>query len=149
MSAAQQATLFTTFSQADSSIARRYGGTGLGLALCKRLAELMQGCIRVISTPRKGSTFMVTLPLQPDADADATLPHQDKTAARPDPAQGAAQRVLVVDDHPANRKLLQLQLETLGCTASAFEDCAAAIASFSSQNYDLILTDLNLSLIHI
>ncbi len=144
MSAAQQAALFTTFSQADSSIARRYGGTGLGLALCKRLAELMQGDIQVISTPRKGSTFMVTLPLQPAADADAALPHQDKTVARLDPAQGAAQRVLVVDDHPANRKLLQLQLETLGCTASAFEDCVAAIASFSSQNYDLILTDLNM-----
>lgn len=143
MSAAQQASLFTTFSQADSSIARRYGGTGLGLALCKRLAKLMQGDIGVSSTPGKGSTFMVTLPLSLP-DADTTLPHQHKSSVTMGATQGGALHVLVVDDHPANRKLLQLQLETLGCSASAFEDCGAAIATFDSQNYDLILTDLNM-----
>lgn len=140
ISAAQQATLFTTYSQADSSIARRYGGTGLGLALCRRLAELMHGSIQVKSAPGNGSTFIVTLPLQ-DAGTTAT---QELPTTSAKTQQRAAMHVLVVDDHPANRKLLQLQLEALGCTANTFEDCGAAIATFSSQHYDLILTDLNM-----
>lgn len=140
MSAAQQTALFTTFSQADSTIARRYGGTGLGLALCRRLAELMHGAILVKSSPGNGSTFIVTLPLAGAAGAPAL-------AASPDAAglvQTAALHVLVVDDHPANRKLLQLQLEALGCSAETFEDCGTAIATFNDQPYDLILTDLNM-----
>lgn len=141
MTMEQQQSLFNTFGQADSSIARRYGGTGLGLALCKRLAELMGGHITVRSEPGKGSTFMVTLPLLLAGGAE------QPTAALPTevPASAAATlHVLVVDDHPANRKLLQMQLETLGCSADTFEDCGAAIAAFTQQHYDLILTDLNM-----
>ncbi len=139
MTAEQCESLFSTFSQADSTIARRYGGTGLGLALCKRLAELMGGSIEVRSEPGKGSTFLVNLPLQPTKGAmPADVPMA--VVVRP----GAALHVLVVDDHPANRKLLQMQLETLGCSADTFEDCGAAIAAFTHQHYDLILTDLNM-----
>lgn len=141
ISAAQQATLFGTFSQADSTIAHRYGGTGLGLALCRHLAELMQGNIQVKSAPGNGSTFIVTLPLQ-----DAEVAEQPESAMEASTAaqQRAPMHVLVVDDHPANRKLLQLQLEALGYTANTFEDCAAAIATFANHSYDLILTDLNM-----
>lgn len=141
MTAAQQESLFNTFAQADPSIARRYGGTGLGLALCRRLAELMHGSIEVKSKPGNGSTFIVTLPLP---DADTTLPSESLSAATVPALPRAPLHALVVDDHPANRKLLQLQLEALGCSASTFEDCASAIATLSSQHYDLILTDLNM-----
>lgn len=141
MSTAQQASLFTTFSQADSTIARRYGGTGLGLALCRRLAELMHGSIEVKSTPGNGSTFIVTLPL---VAAAPVAVHENSPPTSVTLPPHTALHVLVVDDHPANRKLLQLQLEALGCSAITFEDSAAAIATFNSQNYDLILTDLNM-----
>lgn len=141
MTAAQQASLFTTFSQGDASIARRYGGTGLGLALCKRLAELMQGSIRVKSAPGNGSTFIVTLPLPA---AGAAMAHERALPSTATTQKHIPMHVLVVDDHPANRKLLQLQLEALGCSATTFEDCDAAMATFSSQSYDVILTDLNM-----
>ncbi|KRG67746.1 hypothetical protein ABB27_09010 [Stenotrophomonas terrae] len=141
MTVEQRQSLFTTFTQADSSIARRYGGTGLGLALCKRLAELMGGTIAVRSEPGKGSTFLVTLPLHAASRAEPVMPAPPSEISA---STVAALHVLVVDDHPANRKLLQMQLETLGCSADTFEDCGAAIAAFTSRHYDLILTDLNM-----
>src|SRR5437879_1609550 len=70
MTAEQQAKLFQEFTQADSLTARRYGGTGLGLALSRKLARMMGGDVTVTSEPGKGSVFMVRLP----ADAHRTVP---------------------------------------------------------------------------
>ena len=140
MSAVQQQALFQTFSQADASIPRRYGGTGLGLALCKRLTELMNGGIRVISAPGQGSTFLVTLPL-PIAQAAAL--------AGPDGAGGgptgpAPVDILVVDDQLANRELLRLQLQALGCSSDQAADGAGALILFAQRRHDLVMTDLSM-----
>ncbi|HIC7210250.1 ATP-binding protein [Burkholderia stabilis] len=141
MTDAQRSALFQPFTQADTSITRRFGGTGLGLALTKRLATMMNGAIDVKSEPDNGSTFVVTLPLRA-ATGDERAHHE---AAGNDAALPAlAARVLVVDDHPVNRKLQQSQLVALGYDADAAEDGASALRRCADVRYDLVLTDLNM-----
>jgi CheY-like chemotaxis protein/HPt (histidine-containing phosphotransfer) domain-containing protein len=106
-----QSRLFSMFSQVDASTARRYGGTGLGLAISKRLATLMGGDVGLHSEPGKGSRFWVTLPL------DILGPQ----AAEPPDLRG--RRVLVVDDNPVNRDVIERQLGSFGITVLA---CAEA-----------------------
>ncbi len=143
MTPAQQAVLFRPFTQADSSIARRYGGTGLGLALCGRLATLMHGSIAVTSKPQEGSTFLVTLPLPP-APAEAPDAAVPASTAPLEPEQPLAARILVIDDNPANRELMKIQLETLGYQADLAADGSAALARFMEQAYGLVITDVNM-----
>ncbi|WP_246637402.1 hybrid sensor histidine kinase/response regulator [Burkholderia catarinensis] len=145
MTDAQRAALFRPFTQADTSITRRYGGTGLGLALTKQLTQMMHGTVDVKSEPGNGSTFVVTLPLRAATGAeiaqhDATDANADADAALPT----LAARVLVVDDHPVNRKLQQNQLVTLGYDADSAEDGAAALRRCADTRYDLVMTDLNM-----
>ncbi|WP_407971743.1 response regulator [Burkholderia pyrrocinia] len=141
MTDAQRTALFQPFTQADTSISRRFGGTGLGLALTKRLATMMKGTVDVKSTPGDGSTFVVTLPLRA-ASADEAA--QDDTR-EPDAALPAlAARVLVVDDHPVNRKLQQSQLVALGYDADTADDGASALRRCADARYDLVITDLNM-----
>ncbi|MBY4726106.1 MULTISPECIES: sensor histidine kinase [Burkholderia] len=139
----QRATLFRPFTQADTSITRRYGGTGLGLALTKQLTQMMHGAIDVKSEAGHGSTFVVTLPLKPatgEQIAAQDAQHAHDAAALP----SVAARVLVVDDHPVNRKLLQGQLVTLGYAADAAEEGASALRRCTDTRYDLVMTDLNM-----
>ncbi|OXI19027.1 hybrid sensor histidine kinase/response regulator [Burkholderia sp. AU15512] len=139
----QQASLFRPFTQADTSITRRYGGTGLGLALTKQLTQMMHGAIDVKSEAGHGSTFVVTLPLKP-ATGEQIAAAQE--AARADDAAlpAVTARVLVVDDHPVNRTLLQGQLVTLGYAADAAEEGASALRRCTDTRYDLVMTDLNM-----
>lgn len=141
MTDAQRTALFRPFTQADTSISRRFGGTGLGLALTKRLATMMHGTIDVTSTPGDGSTFVVTLPLRVATAAEAA----PDDAHEPDAALPAlAARVLVVDDHPVNRTLQQSQLVALGYEADVADGGAAALRRCADTRYDLVLTDLNM-----
>ncbi|VWC72029.1 hybrid two-component system kinase-response regulator protein [Burkholderia lata] len=138
----QRATLFRPFTQADTSITRRYGGTGLGLALTKQLTQMMHGAIDVKSEAGHGSTFVVTLPMK--AATGEQIAAQE--AARADDAAlpAVTARVLVVDDHPVNRTLLQGQLVTLGYAADAAEEGASALRRCADTRYDLVMTDLNM-----
>ncbi|KVK85182.1 hybrid sensor histidine kinase/response regulator [Burkholderia cepacia] len=142
MTDAQRAALFRPFTQADTSITRRYGGTGLGLALTKQLAQMMHGTVDVKSAPGKGSTFVVTLPLP--AATDAQVAEHDAAQADDAALPAVTARVLVVDDHPVNRTLLQGQLVTLGYAADAAEEGAAALRRCTDTRYDLVMTDLNM-----
>lgn len=105
LTAEQRSRLFMPFIQADASMTRRFGGTGLGLSICRRLIELMGGSIGVDSTPGSGSCFWFEL----------SLPVAPIPRAPGGSVSLADRSVLVVDDHPVNRRILDGQLTSVGC----------------------------------
>jgi signal transduction histidine kinase/CheY-like chemotaxis protein len=133
-----QAKLFQKFTQADGSITRRFGGTGLGLALSRQLVELMGGSIGVDSEPDRGSIFWFELCL-PLAEA---IPQAPAIASR----GFGGLRALVVDDYETSRRLFRLQLEAVGMVVedagNAFlaDDCLKR-ATESGRSFDIALVD--------
>lgn len=139
-------TIFDLYAQANVSIHRRFGGTGLGLHLCQRLVRLMGGSMTVKSTSGVGSVFAVRLPLLAEPNA---FPAQ--SSEKPVGASNCAEqmdtapiRVLVAEDHPASRELLRDQLELLGYEADIVENGSEALRAFGEKSYDVVLTDLGM-----
>ncbi|MCP5284553.1 MAG: response regulator [Burkholderiaceae bacterium] len=132
------ARLFQRFSQGESGIARRFGGTGLGLEISRRLARAMGGDITVHSRAGEGSEFTVHLPLQP-----CPAPAAERGQA-PRTAPGQALGVLVVDDQAVNRLLLRKLLERMGHKVREAADGQAAIDAVGAQRPDLVFMDLHM-----
>jgi signal transduction histidine kinase/DNA-binding response OmpR family regulator len=131
--------LFNRFSQADTSISRRYGGTGLGLAISQRIVNLMGGGIGVESVVGKGSTFSFTLEL-PISDASSVASMRglmDVEASTP-------LNILVVDDLEMNRNLVRLLLERAGHTVTLADNGASAVRKTHEAHFDLILMDVQM-----
>lgn len=143
---ASLAKLFEPFSQADSSDSRRFGGSGLGLALCRRLAETMGGGIDVASELGKGSVFRAWFEIQ-DAEIPLLRSHAEKLAM---PALARCEgRILVVDDGPDNRKLIAHHLTKAGARVETAENGlvgvqAVARAIGQGQPFDLIVLDMQM-----
>jgi len=134
MSTETQTRLFQAFSQADSSTTRRYGGTGLGLAVSCQLAELMGGQITVESTLGKGSCFTLLLLLPP-----TTLPLAESSTQQPViQLQG---RILMVEDHPVNQKVLAHQLREIGLQYAVAASGTQALDMLATDDFDLVLMD--------
>jgi PAS domain S-box-containing protein len=132
----RQDRLFKAFSQVDASITRNYGGTGLGLAISQRLVTLMGGEIGVTSEPGKGSDFHFTLRV---AEADVTDQLRTRASVAPQEIETAlrGRRVLVVDDLPANLRLLDKILSQYGAGMVAAPSGAEALAALDRQRFDL------------
>jgi two-component system capsular synthesis sensor histidine kinase RcsC len=143
VSGEQLAHLFEPFVQADSMIARRYGGTGLGLALCRHIVELMGGTIDASSVPNDGSQFVVTLPFKAQATGVAKK-NASAGAGTSDRDAPGRLRIIVVDDQPANRELIRMQLDTLGHQADTADSGSVALRLINERHYDLVMTDLNM-----
>jgi signal transduction histidine kinase/DNA-binding NarL/FixJ family response regulator len=158
MDAETIARLCEPFVQGDTRTSRRYGGTGLGLAICRRLAELMAGRLSIESRVREGTTVSLLLPLAKAAPAATkaglshTDTHSDITGALPsrapavEAAAAAGELILVIDDHPTNRRLLVRQLAWLGYAAEAVADGAQGLARFLERRaagtpHALVITD--------
>ena len=134
--------LFREFEQADTSITRGYGGTGLGLALTRKFVELMKGKVGAESTKGKGSRFWFTAMLQPASPSAVQVTLQNQ-AAVPLP-QWRQARLLVADDVGLNRKVLQDMLDEVGLPHDMVENGALAVQMAQAQKYDLILMDMQM-----
>ncbi len=136
MTVEQIENLFQAFSQADSSITRRFGGTGLGLSISRRLAQLMGGTISVESEYGAGSKFKCTIKLQ---QAD----HNEQSWAVIPYDYLRSLRVMVIDDNAVTRQILLQIVQSLGWYAVAVEDCAHALQTLADSGgrglFDLLL----------
>lgn len=137
---AAQARLFKPFSQADNSMSRRYGGTGLGLVISMRLAQAMGGAIQVQSAVNQGSTFRLLLPCKLPEIAPAPRAEEGPRFVTP----SLRGRVLVVEDDSVNRQVIDLFLKKMGVTATFAPDGEEAIATATSREFDLVLMDCQL-----
>ena len=138
--------VFETFTQADSSIGRRYGGTGLGLPICKQLAGLMGGSIAVSSEVGVGSIFTLTLPMEPCA---APVRPEDTAGEEFSDDAMRAIRVLVAEDNAINQHLTLAMLNKAGCDAELVEDGEQAFARVlelrgTTDAFDAVLMDMQM-----
>ena len=133
--------IFDPFTQADASLSRRYGGTGLGTTISKQLVELMKGRIWAESELGKGSQFHVLLPLTPTnlAITEAGMPGAVGQA----PTLPSL-RIIYADDVPQNLELVQMMLEPLGHKLTLVESGEEAVAHAAEERFDLILLDVRM-----
>ncbi|MEZ4601247.1 MAG: ATP-binding protein [Syntrophotaleaceae bacterium] len=132
--------MFQSFTQADSSFARRYGGSGLGLAISKGLVELMGGEISFRSRKTKGTIFTFTLPMQTTEESSTTPESSEKDQKSRSPKA----RILLADDDAMIREMLQLLLEQKGWQVDIAETGKAALEKWQSGLFELIFMDLQM-----
>ncbi len=136
-------TLFESFSQVDTSTTRKYGGTGLGLSISKKLSEMMNGEVGVVSTFGEGSTFWTIVELAignaPEVDDDSQILQQalhsiDKTTTR----------ILLAEDNRVNQKVAIRTLEKLGYSADIAENGKIAVEMLKNSDYQIVLMDVQM-----
>jgi CheY-like chemotaxis protein len=141
-----QKRLFSAFEQADGSMTRKYGGTGLGLVISQRLARLMGGDVGVSSQPGAGSTFWLTVRV-PKAAAGAVPPAPTFTPGAAEArlkTEFAGTRILLAEDEPINREVSLMLLEDLGLTVDIAADGNEAVDLAQRNRYALILMDMQM-----
>lgn len=143
----KQQTVFESFTQADGSATRKFGGTGLGLTITKMLAELLGGSISLSSSVGKGSVFTLLIPAGEDAgnpansadvESDRSVPHTDSEEPN------FSGRVLVAEDVLENQQLVRCLLERMGFEVMIVGDGAQAVEKALEVSFDLILMDIQM-----
>ncbi len=137
-------TIFESFSQADASVTRKYGGTGLGLTIVKQLVELQNGNITVESEEDKGSVFTVSIPYALGSTEDVT--HDALTAQQTDSYRNTFQnlKVLLVEDNDINRLYANSILKNWNCSIEMAENGYVALEKIKNQHFDIILMDVQM-----
>ena len=142
--------LFQPFEQADASISRAHEGAGLGLALCRQVAQAMGGEIRAANRPQGGAVFRVVLPMALGAP-EAAAPRPPRIAPVAPPAQEAPAavearrlRVLVADDHRTNREIACVLLSAAGCETAVAHDGREAVEAVREGAFDVVLMDVRM-----
>jgi PAS domain S-box-containing protein len=133
------ARLFNRFEQADGSLTRKVQGAGLGLAISRSLAEAMGGALSAVSAPGEGSSFTFSIELGLSDDI-----FEEEDVAAPAAGAEAGARVLLAEDHPTNRKVVELILGSVGVELTCVENGAEAVAAAAANEFDLILMDMQM-----
>jgi signal transduction histidine kinase/AmiR/NasT family two-component response regulator len=132
--------LFQPFTQVDASSTRRFGGTGLGLTIARRMANIMGGDISVTSEIGKGSTFAMHV----EAEVVQWSAVETAEPIHAEIEEGGSLSVLVVEDHPVNRMILEAWLASAGHATASAENGQIAVDMAQAQAFDLIIMDVNM-----
>ncbi|MEF2229686.1 MAG: ATP-binding protein, partial [Pseudodesulfovibrio sp.] len=135
--------LFEPFTQGDNSASRSYGGSGLGLSICKRLVGFMGGDIRAESRPGRGSEFCFTARFAP-GDASRAAEAETLACAPPASLPVTPSRVLLVDDNPINVKVEKLHLDRMGMDTTVAQSGVEALMLLAERDFDIVLLDLEM-----
>jgi signal transduction histidine kinase len=137
--------LFDRFVQADATTNRHFGGSGLGLSICRQLAELMGGSISAESRLGEGSRFVVDLPLDRlNASQRGLREAGTQTPAASEPLEERGLRLLVAEDNPVNRMVLDTLLGQVGLTAQMVHNGREAVEACAAADWDLVLMDVQM-----
>ncbi len=128
--------IFERFVQGDDSVTRAYGGSGLGLSISREIAQALGGQLMAAGAPGEGAVFTARVPLQACAP-----PQQDHEAA---PQRTYLGRILLAEDHPVNRQVVEMILAPLGVELDAVENGSLAVEAARSKTYSLILMDMQM-----
>ena len=142
----KQALVFESFTQADGSTTRKYGGTGLGITISKQLAELMGGEIGLESAEGKGSTFWFTAVFSKQSETEIQSVREIDPATKYTSAEMQRKdiHILLAEDYPTNQEIAKIHLSQAGYLVDLAENGKQALEAFKSNHYDLILMDIQM-----
>jgi len=145
----RQQAIFESFTQADGSTTRKYGGTGLGLAVTKQLTGLLDAELSLSSEPGKGSVFSLVIPVGMDIAGQALLDRHNLTDQETDESDDTkamvfSGKVLLAEDIKTNQTLMSTMLAKMGLEVTVAEDGQQALQESLSQSFDLILMDMQM-----
>ncbi|MGR3506753.1 MAG: ATP-binding protein [Paracoccaceae bacterium] len=148
MTAQEQARIFDEFTQADGSVTRRFGGTGLGMSIVRRLIDKMGGKLDLESEPGKGTKIGITLPLPlAPEQSDTQLPVQKAKAGPSDLIDLSGRQILVADDNEVNLDVLNAMLEDTGAELVVARNGQQAIEAFMKSTFDMLLLDISMPVV--
>ncbi|MFC1769752.1 ATP-binding protein [Nitrospirota bacterium] len=140
----KQSSIFESFTQADGSTTRKYGGTGLGTTISRQIVGLMNGEIGLTSQEDHGSTFWFTAALHHCNDEEIAQCIRESSRTAQDSAEAIRGRILVAEDYPPNQRLARLHLESDGHEVEIFENGQLALEAFSAKPFDLVFLDIQM-----